>query len=152
MIPSISLTPTATNIALNKPVDQSSTFEDGVPERAVDGDINGNYFDGSVTATNDFLQPGSWWKVDLLGIFDIETIEIFNRQDCCSSRLSDFIVTIYNQGEEVWTYQNPPGIPPYRTIIDVPNIKGNEVKVSLPEENGGFLSLAEVIVQGQELV
>jgi len=139
--PSISL---AGNIALDKPAEQSSTGAGGVPERAVDGDTNGNYYDGSVTATNE--EPGPWWKVDLLNFFDIERIVIFNRQDCCGSRLSVFIVTIYNQGEEVWTYQSPDGVPPYETIIDVPNIEGDEVKVSLPEEITEVLSLAEVAV------
>ena len=45
---------------------QSSTFP-GYPTAgaasAVDGNTDGNFFDGSVTATN--LDPNAWWQVDL---------------------------------------------------------------------------------------
>lgn len=40
-----------TNLALNQPANQSSTQFGGIPERAVDGNIDGFFSAGSVTHT-----------------------------------------------------------------------------------------------------
>lgn len=42
-----------TNIALNKPAQQSTTNFDGYASKAVDGDRSGFYMDSSVTSTDD---------------------------------------------------------------------------------------------------
>ena len=54
------------NLALGKPATQSSTlpgYATAGAASAVDGNTDGSFFDGSVTATN--LDPNAWWQVDL---------------------------------------------------------------------------------------
>ena len=136
------------NVALLKPTSQSVTSHGGVSSRAVDGNINGGWHDGSVTHTGG--EKGSWWKVDLEGQFEISEIKIYNRDDCCSDRLADFIVTVYYEDAVVWTYQNPSGTPPYENIIVTDYLEGDHVMISLPENDNSPLSLAEVIVMGRE--
>ena len=59
----------APNLALGKSATQSSTLP-GYPfaaaGAAVDGNTNGNFYAGSVTATN--ADGNAWWQVDLSGI------------------------------------------------------------------------------------
>mmetsp|Transcript_8240 Transcript_8240/g.15079 ORF Transcript_8240/g.15079 Transcript_8240/m.15079 type:complete len:1302 (-) Transcript_8240:105-4010(-) len=80
------------NLALGKNATQSTTAWGGVAEKAVDGDLNGNWGAGSVTHTN--AEPQDWWMVDLGQDYLVNTIRIYNRVDCCGSRLSDFDVRI----------------------------------------------------------
>ena len=54
---------TPVNLALGQMASQSSTTNDGVAERAVDGITSGQWGEGSVTHTESTLQP--WWEVDL---------------------------------------------------------------------------------------
>lgn len=69
------------NLALKKPVWQSSDFYGGVASRAVDGnrysDINMN----SCSHTADDNPP--WITVDLEGTYEITEVVITNRGDCC---------------------------------------------------------------------
>ncbi|XP_065935782.1 fucolectin-like [Magallana gigas] len=69
------------NLALNKPAKQSSTFTSGVTysaNLAVDGN-NGTDFvvdKCSHTAKGDY---NPWWRVDLQGVYFIKSVRIFNR-------------------------------------------------------------------------
>jgi F5/8 type C domain len=84
-----------TNLAQGKAASQSSTLP-GYPTAgatsAVDGNQDGNFFDGSVTATN--LDPNPWWQVDLGASAAVSSIVIWNRTDCCSIRLNDYWVFV----------------------------------------------------------
>ena len=86
-----------TNVALNKPATQSSTLTangvTGSAFKAVDGNTDGVYWNGSVSATNNTSQP--WWQVDLGGQFNIEQISVYNRTEG-SSRLENFQVMVSN--------------------------------------------------------
>jgi hypothetical protein len=63
-------TATPTNVALNKTATQSSTHSSGAAaSRAVDGNTDGVFANGSVTHTNS--DANAWWHVDLV---QIETI------------------------------------------------------------------------------
>ena len=74
---------------------QSSTWPGSPPASvALDGKTDGNYFDGSVTATN--LEANPWWEVDLAGSVTISSMVIWNRTDCCGSRLNDYWVFVSN--------------------------------------------------------
>ncbi len=88
---------TTTNVALNKPATQSSTLTangvTGNAGNAVDGNTDGVYWNGSVSATNSTSQP--WWQVDLGGQFNIEQIRVYNRTEG-SSRLENFQVMVSN--------------------------------------------------------
>ncbi len=81
------------NVALSATVSQSSTAYDGVPERAIDDETNGRYFNSnSVTHTGP--DTNAWWEADLGQVASIDEIVIWSRTDCCQSRLSDFHVLV----------------------------------------------------------
>ena len=80
--------PLGANLAVDKTqklrvATQSSTFTNGTPHgdayRAVDGNTDGVFVNGSATSTNVEYQP--WWQVDLGGIQWIDAIQIWNRTD-----------------------------------------------------------------------
>ena len=87
------------NIALNKPTKQISTFSNDQSlfgaSNAVDGNIN------TISHTSDPVpdtvaggfEP-AWWQVDLEYPFEITSIVIVNRQDCCQDRLNDFWIML----------------------------------------------------------
>ncbi len=44
---------------------------------------------------------GAWWEVDLEGYFDIESVIIRNRDDCCQKELSNTIVSLLSDSGKV---------------------------------------------------
>jgi hypothetical protein len=83
------------NLALNKAASQSSTlagYSTAAASSAVDGNTNGVFFGNSVTATNQELN--AWWQVDLGSSANISSIAIYNRTDCCGSRLGDYWIFV----------------------------------------------------------
>jgi hypothetical protein len=82
--------PSGTNQAQGKSTSQSSTDFSGASSRAVDGNTDGVYNNGSISHTGFENQP--WWQVDLGGTVAIDTIELWNRTDCCADRLANFVV------------------------------------------------------------
>lgn len=133
------------NIALYKETSQSSILYGAESSRAVDGNINGDYGQWSVTHTK--LEEHPWWTVDLGEIYDISEVIVYNRTDNCSDRLSDYEVSILDSNQsQVWSnYQeNMPdkGLIKLRTG----GIAGRYVKIQLRGSN--YLSLAEVVVHG----
>ena len=95
--PTSSPTPVPSNLSLNKPASQSSTYNinnDG-PEKAVDGNYN------SFTHTKCW-QTGvdrQWWKVDLLDVYTISSLVVGNRLDCCGGRFHDATFYFYDGNE-----------------------------------------------------
>ena len=122
----------------------------------MDGNTDGNFFDGSVTATN--LDPNAWWQVDLGASAAVSSIVVWNRTDCCGSRLNDYWVfvsdTPFLPTDTPATLQNRAGTssshqtsaPNPSTTIAVA-AQGRYVRVQLTGTN--YLSLAEVQVFGQ---
>jgi hypothetical protein len=85
----------ATNLALGKTASQSSTLPTTpAASAAVDGNTDGAFYAGSVTATN--LEANPWWQVDLGTSTSVGSVTIWNRTDCCASRLSDYWLFISN--------------------------------------------------------
>jgi len=148
----------AENLALNGRATQSSTTSwdlsgPAVASRAIDGNIDGNYWNHSVTHTD---IERAWWQVDLKNMYHLVKIIIWNRTDSdifgnWPSRLSNFYVAVLDdKGTEVWkqNYYTSGGYCPPMLIIDLPNnILGQVVRVGLNSEN--YLHLAEVQVYGQ---
>lgn len=147
------------NVALGKPTSQSSTGYEGVPSRAVDGNTSGNWRDGSITHTNSEYQP--WWQVDLGSRKSIDYVSLWNRTNCCSSRLSAFYVLVSDvpfasqtlsevlsqTGVSAYYFSGTAGSP---TNIDIERV-GRYVRVQLTGTNP--LSLAEVeVIEGGEIV
>jgi hypothetical protein len=145
------------NLSQGKAASQSSTYP-GSPAAsvAVDGNTDGNFFGGSVTATNPDVSP--WWQVDLGASASVSSIVIYNRTDCCGTRLSDYWVfvsdTPFLATDTPTTLQNRPGtFASHQTTAPNPSTnipagaQGRYVRVQLSGVN--YLSLAEVQVFGQ---
>ena len=153
----VQVSTSAPNLELGKPAAQSSFLPDystsgaGV---AVDGNTDGNFFHGSVTSTN--LDPQAWWQVDLGTSTSIGSIVIWNRTDCCSSRLNDYWVflsdTAFGPSDTPATLQKRAGtwkihqtlVPSPSTTLETAGAKGRYIRVQLT--GTGNLSLAEVQV------
>jgi hypothetical protein len=82
--------PAAKLISTNKPASQSSEGWAGKASRAVDGKTDGRYGHGSCTHTQS--QHRAWWKVDLGASYNIHRVVVWNRADCCATRLNNFEV------------------------------------------------------------
>ena len=147
----------ASNLATGKAASQSSTMP-GTPSAAVavDGISNGNFYGGSVTATN--WESSPWWQVDLGGAATVNSLVIFNRTDCCVSRLNDYWIFVSNTpflaGDTPATLQNRAatysfhqiGAPSPSATINTGGVQGRYVRVQLSGQE--CLSLAEVQVMG----
>lgn len=146
------------DIALGKTATQSSNYDGGghFASAAVDGITNGSYYAGSITHTlNDF---NAFWMVDLGGDFDISTITLWNRTDCCGGRLSNFFVSVLASGTAtpeqsnaatVWSQFNEGAIGENATYTA--NTSGRYVKVQY-DNHADYLQLAEVDVEGAAVV
>jgi hypothetical protein len=141
------------NLALGKPARQSSTLYGADASRAVDGNADGAFWDGSVTHTD--ADANSYWEVDLGQVRQLGRVEVVNRADCCADRLSPFMLlvsdsAIADSDMTVADSAVTPGV--MRTVITqarattyIPiNRTGRFVRVALVNQN--YLSLAEVRV------
>ena len=146
-----------TNIALNKTATQSSEHPStpGPAERAVDGNTSGNWWvDFSITSTA--WGSESWWEVDLGAIGTIETINVWNRNDCCQSFLSDFYVLVSDvpfSSTNLNSTINQAGVANYYTPNQAArptNVAVNRTGryIRLQKNGSGFMVLAEVEVMG----
>ena len=68
---------TATIVSTGKPTNESSTAAGGVPNRAVDGNTDGNWWAYSCTHTN--IQAYAWWTVDLQATYAVDKVARFCR-------------------------------------------------------------------------
>jgi virginiamycin B lyase len=151
--------PAPVNLARGKVASQSSTlpgYATAAAAVAVDGPTDGNFFDGSVTATN--LEPNPWWQVDLGLSSAVSSIVVFNRTDCCGTRLNDYWVfvsdTPFLSTDTPATLQSRSGTfsshqttaPNPSNTIAAGGAQGRYVRVQL--SNANYLSLAEVQVFG----
>ena len=82
-----------TNLAFGKPSTQHSTQINATASRANDGNTNGDFWNANSTTLTNWV-PNSWWEVDLGAIGDIESINVWNRSDCCGNLLSDYYVLV----------------------------------------------------------
>ncbi|WP_344246647.1 glycosyl hydrolase family 95 catalytic domain-containing protein [Isoptericola hypogeus] len=140
------------NLARGKPSSQSSVVSGGVPSRAVDGDTDGVWGNGSVTHTASQNQP--WWQVDLGSSQPIGEIAVWNRTDCCSDRLSDYYVFVSENPITARTVEEvlaQPGVEAYHqqgtagSPTRIPgDVSGRYVRVQLASTN--YLQLAELQV------
>ena len=69
------------NIASKGSATQSSVAFEGVAERAIDGNTNGNYFEANSVTHSQANEKDPWWEVDLGTLQSIEKIAIWNRVD-----------------------------------------------------------------------
>jgi hypothetical protein len=146
------------NLAQGKNASQSSNYMTtvGLAPNAVDGNTDGAFINKSVTHTKFEIQP--WWQVDLGKQVDITSINVWNRTDCCSERLSDFYVLVSNlpfSSGNLDTVRAQGGVSSYLvsgvggepSSIEI-NRAGRYVRVQLTDNDA--LSLAEVEVMGSD--
>lgn len=145
----IIMPPTSDNLALAGTATQSSTTHSGDPSRAIDGDTNGEYFDGSVTHTA--TENNAWWQVDLATQNAIGEINIYNRVGCCQDRLSNFTVIITDDNNNETYRQTYTTTPSPLLTINAAGALGKIVRVQSNLTNQP-LSLAEVEVFAGEAV
>ena len=143
---------TANNAALNGTAIQSTTDFGGLASRGIDGNKNGIYGGGSITHTNN--SSNNWWEVDLGASTPIDRILLYNRLDCCSERLSNFRVSIFEGTNEVYgedAFVGTGSVPTngIHETTPPPGTTGDRVRIAflgLNNANNGYLSLAEVEV------
>jgi len=130
------------NIAAHKSASQSSTYYDADASRAVDGNRDNNYRHHSVTHTN--FQSKPWWQVDLDSEETIRQINIYNRTDTASNRLSNFHVILLDSfGNEI-DRKRISSLTDTFAQIAIDYKKARYVRIEL--EGNNALSLAEVQV------
>ncbi len=143
-----------TNVALNKTATQSSTENGGVASRGVDGNTSGVWANNSVTHTSSDMN--AWWEVDLGQVYNISSIQVWNRTDCCMARMDNFYVFLANSftSYDLTTTLNQSGIwkssqqttYPNPSYTCNPGTSGRYVRVQLGDQDN--LHVAEVIVMG----
>lgn len=144
-----------TNLALGKTASQSGTQFGAVADRAIDGDTNGNFWAGNSCSLTDWV-ANAWWEVDLAVASEIETINLWNRTDCCSDLFSNFYIlvsetpftstdlnsTLSQPGVSSYLVSEEAGIP-----SEVPiNTIGRYLRIQL--NGSSYLSIAEVEIIG----
>ncbi|MEQ1530612.1 MAG: kelch repeat-containing protein [Methylococcales bacterium] len=151
----------ATNVAQSGIASQSSistlAYGYGVPSKAIDGNRNGDYLNGSVTHTlNGDPDPASglfeWWEVKLNGKYSITQINVFNRTDMVPGRLIPFRLSLFDGttsvfSEDITAFTSDiTGSDVSGMIFNVTSQVGDRVRIQLLHED--YLSLAEVEVYG----
>ena len=80
-------------VANGKQTDQSSTENQGVSSRAVDGNTAGQFSSNSCTQTT--IEDSPWWQVDLMTSRIVTDVVIYNRADpCCNSLLNKMEIRV----------------------------------------------------------
>lgn len=81
------------NVARSGKATQSSTSYGAVAQRGIDGDNSGLF--GRLGVTHTRKHTGvKWWKVELDKPYPVKTIKVYNRRDCCNSRLKGALLIV----------------------------------------------------------
>lgn len=144
------------NLAQGKTATQKSTYGSYPASLAVDGNTDGVFAHGSVSAADYASSP--WWQVDLGGSAAVSAVVIWGRTDCCATWLSDYWIFIsdspFGAADTPETLQSRPGTfashqttaPQPMSSITTSGAQGRYVRVQLSGTN--FLEMAEVLVAG----
>lgn len=97
------------NIAPTGKATQSSVGAGGVPERATDGNKDGDWGKGGQTHTAEGSDPAPWWELDLGSVQKIDSVQIWNRAGF-APRLEGFKLELFDgERNPVFTRENNPG-------------------------------------------
>lgn len=133
------------NIASNGTATQSSTDFEGEASRAIDGNTDGKWANGSVSHTENEVNP--WWQVDLGSDRDISGLTIFGRTDaCCTQRLSDYTVYVFDSNGDTTFSRTYTSFPNPSEAIHVGGVQGKVIRIKSNLTDA--LSIAEVQVFG----
>ncbi|HEX3854426.1 MAG TPA: discoidin domain-containing protein [Polyangiaceae bacterium] len=103
---------------------------------------------GFVTGEADW--PGQYWFVDLGSEKNVDAINIFNRTDCCTERLSHYNILAFDSSQGLWKVisnhsgDDTTGVSFFRWPVSL--LKTQYVMVAKTDQN--YLHLAEVQVMG----
>lgn len=153
----------SSNVALLGTASQSSQYANSTHPaifsmawHANDGNTDGVFGDLSVNHTyadtgNGVGNGFAWWSVLLDQDYSVQQINVWNRTDgCCTDRLRDFTVSLFNHGTAVWSnvFSSTNGPLPSTTfsVGSGGGVVGNQVMVQLNRED--FLHMAEVQIYG----
>merc|ERR1719453_2113876 len=125
-------------LSLRKPTSQVNTGWGGRSSRAVDGNTDGRY--GRRSCTHTHRRRHAWWRVDLRHTYAIQRVVVYNRRDCCASRLNNFEVRVNNHRCGVVHRAHAVN------TVNCRNRRGRYVKVQKRDTN--YLTLCEVKVYG----
>jgi hypothetical protein len=157
------------NVALKGTATQSSTYTQSSHYAGPDSFFASTAIDGGSVAldqtTADKLysmahthegDEGSdaWWKLELDQDYIISQVIIFNRSDCCTSKIRGFVLEVLDKDDIIVFTQTDPATyadtdvdTPLSFVIDIdPDKVGKKVRISLP--SGSMLQLQEVMVFG----
>ncbi|XP_048253278.1 zinc finger homeobox protein 4-like [Haliotis rufescens] len=146
------------NLALNRPTEQSSVESESTSDLAVDGNKNTDHSAGSCAHTVNEPEPSlDWWQVDLQKIFTVLTVSVTNRGDCCHERLTNFTVEVHTSdpmtssitGLQVcYLHEGTVGSGLTVDLTCAVNTIGRYVRIV--KYNSGYksLTLCEVVVKG----
>ena len=129
---------------------------------AVDGNMDGSWLNGSVAITGG-ASAQDYWEVDLGAVGTVQSVNLFNRTDCCQTRLNNFYVLVSQTSMDGQTLAqllaNPAvtqvytantgyvaGNSPQEYSVGLGGVAGRYVRVQLAGTNQ--LQLAEVQVMG----
>jgi len=136
-------------VAAGKPTKQSSTYSNGEPSRAVDGNKAMNWNSWSCTHTSQTNDP--WWRVDLMERTNVNQVTVFNRVNCCEDRIDGARIMLADK-DDVKSAKVCATISASKSSPFVYNTfpcdgTGRYVFIQIPG-SGKFLTLCEVKVYG----
>ncbi|XP_053535197.1 fucolectin isoform X2 [Ictalurus punctatus] len=138
------LTHQEVNVALGGVATQSSVLDNYYPAYfAIDGNRASDVNSYSCSHTN--FENNPWWRVDLLAVYDISSVIVTNRGDCCSERINGAEIHIGNS--LVNNGNNNPSIPAGASTNYTCNMRGRRVNIIIPNVIQA-LTLCEVEVYG----
>merc|ERR1712139_353716 len=123
--------------ALKGKTSQSSEGWSGRPSRAVDGNAAQSYGSGTCTHTTNSGKP--WWKLDFGSSKTVVKVQVWNRSDCCASRLNGVQVKVGSSVCGTLTSSTS-------TQTVTCNKKGSSLVMQMPRSD--YLTLCEVKVTG----
>lgn len=136
------------NLARTGAASQSSDASGGVASRAIDGGLGGSFSDDKSTSHTNNIANSSW-QVNLGTMQQINSVELFNRGDCCGGRLSNFTLSVLDNSNAVVHSQAFAGTVGASQNFAIPSVVGQTVKVQLNglnNDGNGIVSLREVVV------
>jgi hypothetical protein len=124
----------------------------GEPDRAIDGNPNGDWGAGSCTHTDgagSFANPGThWWQVDLGQSATVESVNIYHRTNCCQERLLGATVYVSGSADYVATGTSCGAVDDHLGQPDVTDCAGAVGQYVTVELTGMIITICELEVIG----
>jgi len=130
------------NVALEGKATQDTTGWSGVASRAIDGNTDSNYWGNS--CSHNAATSGGWWQFTLDEPTNIQQVVIYNREDCCQSRIDK--TKVYLDGELCGKVNYIAGQTVYKIGCGNTEASSNGSVVRIESNSGSYLTLCEVEV------